>query len=246
MTDATFRDLQRALGDHAGNAPPIRFWLRDDDAVTVTPALERLLVLSQAHQVPMTLAVIPAHSDTLLAERLQRIDGITVAVHGWSHDNHALRPEKKQELGPHRPVETVLQQLARGRADLLLRHGDQLVPVLVPPWNRIAPDVIAGLPGVGFCGLSTFGEERPQPGLVVVNSHVDLIDWRGTRGARPEAHLLADIITRIKERRDIGLLTHHLVHDAAAWTFLAHLFRATATHPAARWVDLPQLLATSG
>ncbi|TIS82782.1 MAG: polysaccharide deacetylase, partial [Mesorhizobium sp.] len=36
------------------------FWLRDDDAVDPTAALDRLLELTRALEVPLTLAVIPA------------------------------------------------------------------------------------------------------------------------------------------------------------------------------------------
>ncbi|TIT57545.1 MAG: polysaccharide deacetylase, partial [Mesorhizobium sp.] len=36
------------------------FWLRDDDAVDPTPALDRLLDLTRQFAVPVTLAVIPA------------------------------------------------------------------------------------------------------------------------------------------------------------------------------------------
>ncbi len=242
MSDATLPDLQRALDRRAHAGQPIRFWLRDDDAVTTTPALEHLLQLSGAHGVALTLAVIPAFSDTLLAARVRGVAGVSVAVHGWSHHNHAPATEKKQELGAHRPAEVVLDQLAQGRADLRARHGDQLVDVLVPPWNRIAPGVVAGLGALGFRGLSVFGAEQPDSALPHINTHVDVIDWRGTRGGRPEAALLAEIIARVEQGLDIGVLTHHLVHDAAVWRFLERLFTATAKHPGATWVGLPVLL----
>ena len=41
------------------------------------------------------------------------------------------------------------------------------LPVLVPPWNRIAPDLIAHLPAAGYTGLSTFNPHptaHPPPG----------------------------------------------------------------------------------
>src|SRR5919109_4059560 len=88
------------------------FWLRDDDAVEPTGALDRLLVLAARYAVPPTLAVIPAHAQKTLAERLQAEDKIAVAVHGWAHENHAPESEKKQELGPHRPRQVVLAELA--------------------------------------------------------------------------------------------------------------------------------------
>ena len=74
-----------------------RFWLRDDDAVVPTGALDRLLALAIAYSVPMTLAVIPKETGPALAKRLQYVPGISVALHGWSHKNYAPLEEKKQE-----------------------------------------------------------------------------------------------------------------------------------------------------
>src|SRR6185369_1020035 len=74
------------------------FWLRDDDAVEPSAALDRLLAMAAHGAVPVTLAVIPAHSGRALAERIAAENGLGVAVHGWSHENHAPAVEKKQEL----------------------------------------------------------------------------------------------------------------------------------------------------
>ena len=47
-------------------------WLRDDDAVDPTPALDRLLDLTGEFAVPVTLAVIPALTDEKLVAGLTR------------------------------------------------------------------------------------------------------------------------------------------------------------------------------
>ncbi|TIW66957.1 MAG: hypothetical protein E5V60_10565 [Mesorhizobium sp.] len=88
------------------------FWLRDDDAVDPTPALDRLLDLTGEFAIPVTLAVIPALTDEKLVARLDETPHATVAIHGWAHRNHAPGDQKKQELGPHRPREAVLDELA--------------------------------------------------------------------------------------------------------------------------------------
>jgi hypothetical protein len=188
----------------------------------------------------VTLAVIPAGTGEALAARLERAVGVSVAVHGWAHANHAPAGEKSQELGAHRPVGVVLEELAEGFARLKTLHTARFVPVLVPPWNRIAPQVAEGLPGLGFRALSVFGPERPGP-LPMVNTHVDVIDWRGSRGGRPEAQLAAEIVARM-EAGPVGLLTHHLVHDAAVWAFLARLYATTRGHPGCRWVPVTALM----
>ncbi len=236
-------DLIRRLDRCAAEGRPARLWLRDDDAVEPSAALDRLLAVMEG--LPLTLAVIPAFSGAALAARLAGEAGVTVAVHGWAHRNHAGEGEKTQELGAHRPVAVVLEELARGFRHLEHLHGPQFVPVLVPPWNRIAPEVVAGLPGLGFRALSVFGPERPGP-IPQVNTQVDVIDWRGTRGGRDEAVLLDEIVARLDTGQAAGLLTHHLVHDAAVWRFLERLVAATRGHPGCRWVGVVELMGQAG
>lgn len=228
----------------------LSLWWRDDDAVAPTLALDRLLRLGAAHAVPCLLAVIPQGATPALAERLRDVSLVQVGVHGWAHLNHAGMGEKKQEMGAHRPPDTVLGELTRGRCRLATLFGDQVVPILVPPWNRIAPQVVAGLPASGFRALSVFGPESVTPDRsienpppVLLNTHVDLIDWRGTRGGRDDAVMVADILGAMDAGvRDVGLLTHHLVHDAAAWSFMDRLFALTTGHPACTWRDAATIL----
>ena len=87
---------------------------------------------------------------------------MTPVVHGWSHENHAPDGQKKQELGPHRPLEAVLGELARGFETIAGLFGDRMAPVLVPPWNRIDIALIPHLAAVGFRALSTFGQSKPH------------------------------------------------------------------------------------
>lgn len=236
--------LLRALDLRATSGNPAKLWLRDDDAIEPTAELDQLLDLSEAANVPVTLAVIPAQSGQALAKRLDAAKGVSVAVHGWSHTNHAHAGEKKQELGPHRPTEQVLDELARGFNHLGHLNPQQFTPVLVPPWNRIAPHIVAELPTLGFRALSVYGPETTAP-LPLFNTHVDVIDWRGTRSGRSDA-VLMDEIAQAMAHSDapIGLLTHHLVHDAQVWGFLTRFFALTATHPGCRWVSLPELIAS--
>lgn len=79
-------------------------WLRDDDAVDPTGALDTLLDLCESFSVPVTLAVIPETTTRRLAQHLDASDIAQVAVHGWSHSNYAGDGQKKQELGLHREL----------------------------------------------------------------------------------------------------------------------------------------------
>lgn len=236
------KPLLNALNDRQKAGCPVQFWLRDDDAIEPTRPLNNLLTLTDRFSIPVTLAVIPAHSGQALASRLGEADNIAVAVHGWSHQNHAPATEKKQELGLHRPIEQTLAELRRGYADLLERHVSQFVPLLVPPWNRIDAAIVEELNDIGFQGLSTFADQASSA-IAMVNTHVDVIDWKGARGGRTTAELVDELVALISGKRTpIGVLTHHLVHDKQVWDFLEQLFLATSTHEGASWVRINDLL----
>jgi hypothetical protein len=222
-----------------------RCWLRDDDAVEPSMPLERLLEITGAFSVPLTLAVIPAYTGEALAQRLERAPSCSVAVHGWSHVNYAGAGEKKQELGCHRPASEVLDELQRGFSHLAGLHPNRFVPMLVPPWNRIDAGLVPRLADLGFEALSVYGPEMPSV-LRVVNTHVDVMDWHGTRGGRDRMALAGEIVARLGYMFDhggwLGLLTHHLVHDEAVWDFMIALFDVTTRHPACRWCPVTDIL----
>jgi len=217
-------EQELALWRESGREPVL--WWRDDDAAEATPALDRLLALQRTHEVPLALAVVPASATPALAERLAQAPGIDLLQHGYAHTNHAPAGDKKAELGAHRPAMIVLGELGTGRMALERLFGPRALPVLVPPWNRIAPGLVPALPEIGYRGLSTFGIRRrvsPVSGLVQVNTHVDLIDWRTRRFAGIET-VLAVFVQALASSRisgePIGLLSHHLAMDEAAWDFL--------------------------
>jgi hypothetical protein len=222
------------------------FWLRDDDAIEPSAPLSHLLDLSTGWDAPMTLAAIPAHTGDALAECVSRAPQISVAVHGWDHVSHAPAMEKKQELGLHRGEDVVLAQLTQALERINTLFGDRAVPLLVPPWNRIAPALVDHLPRLGYQALSVFGPERGNAPLPLVNTHVDIIDWKGTRGGRDPGLLYAEAAAKLQVEHGpqtrLGVLTHHLVHDEAAWRFLEDLFEVTANHPACRWVPVGELI----
>ena len=236
-----WEDLAREL-DAWGRAERVAtLWWRDDDAIAPSPALARLHDLGQAHGVVPALAVVPKAAAAALP-------GPALFQHGYAHVNHGLR--KKAELGPERPAATVAGELANGRRRLLDLFAGRVLPVLAPPWNRIAPEVVALLPGLGFGGLSTF-RPRPKPaaapGLVQVNTHADIIDWQQRRFAGDDlavgavlGHLADRRLGRADAEEPTGILTHHLVHDAPAWSFLDRLLEVTRAHTAIRWLTPAQ------
>ncbi len=253
-----WRDLQVELDCWSALGRPATLWWRDDDAAVPTPELRRVLALQGEHDLPLALAVIPyTASDQLvrvLADHTDPTSPPLLLQHGYAHQNHAPPDEKHSELGGHRPTPHILAELALGHQRLSAFPG--ALPILVPPWNRIAPHLLPLLPEIGILGISAFGPrsaDRRQPGLSRTNAHVDIIDWRGGRGFIGTATALDRLISHLRRRRagppdgDIdvaeptGLLTHHLDHDSEHWRFLDALFRHTVSHPAVHWLSATEL-----
>ncbi|MGF9566237.1 polysaccharide deacetylase family protein [Neorhizobium sp. JUb45] len=239
----TERLLIEALDRLAANGKHVDLWLRDDDCIEPSDALDAFLGAAARHQIPSTLAVIPAHTGEALAKRLEREPDVLVTMHGWSHENHAPQGVKKRELGLDRPIDVVEKQLQQGLEMLTALHGRRFFPMLVPPWNRIDPAVVALLPALGYCALSTFGPEKAAA-VPMLNTHVDVIDWHGTRGGRDAAVLFAETAAICRPGAAIGVLTHHLVHDGAVADFLERLFSLTTGHPGCRWRSAADILAS--
>ncbi|MDX7950622.1 polysaccharide deacetylase family protein [Lichenihabitans sp. Uapishka_5] len=237
--DDVWAPVDAALDRVAATSKTVTLWWRDDDAVTTTRALDRLTALARRHACPVLLAVIPAPADRHLATYTKAEPLLTPTQHGFLHTNHAGLLQRAAELGGNRPLEAILTDLAQGRdrlADLFAgRHTD----ILVPPWNRIAPEVVPHLPDLGFGGLSTFADlHAGTPKLDVVNCSLDIIDWRNGRRCHRLPKLVDKLATLIDAGRPIGLLTHHLVHDDDAWAFIdAMLERCVARGVAVTTAD---------
>lgn len=248
--DALNRELDR-WGEAGLTAT---WWWRDDDAARPSPALDRLLDLSDA---PLALAVVPAETDEALARMIADRAHVSILQHGYAHQDHAGGGAKKIELGPQRPAMVVLGELATGKLRLESLYRERALPVLVPPWNRIAPALVPVLPELGYRGLSQFGpraRRQPVRGLTQSNCHLDLIDWR-VRGFVGAAAAISALVKHLALRyagsriqpdvaaEATGLMSHHAVHDEESWAFLERLLKVLGTHAAARPLSASEVFA---
>jgi hypothetical protein len=227
-------------------------WWRDDDTIEPTRNLDRLRRLSEKLALPVHLAVIPAHAKDTLVPYMSECAGLIPLVHGWAHANHATEGEKKSEFGRHRSAGTLEISHAIERFRVLF--GPALPPVFVPPWNRLSDLHLSDLVSAGFRCLSTYGpRQRPDAvdGLPQINTHIDPIDWRGTRGLIAPDILIARVTELLHDRRmgradnaePLGYLTHHLVHTEDLWDF-SHALLAELLDGGATPHSLPSLLET--
>ncbi|MGJ8544278.1 MAG: polysaccharide deacetylase family protein [Sulfitobacter sp.] len=221
--------IDTALADLRRQNIALPLWWRDDDAIARSPQLSQLATLSEKLALPVHLAVIPKFADETLARAVaERPRSLIPIVHGWQHQSHAPKGAKNAEFG--HPRDDGAAQLGQALAALQSLFGAQLLPMFVPPWNRITPDFYAPLAALGYSGLSTFTPRSARlaaPHLVQINTHIDPIFWKGSRSLVPPETLIAQTAQLLRDRAEgstdadepLGYLTHHLVHDSAIWAF---------------------------
>ena len=240
--------LEREVDTWRAAGREVTLWWRDDDAMEPSPALSRLLDVRPG--CPLGLAVIPAGAKASLAGVLP--DAVDVLVHGFAHANHAASGDRKSEYPAGRVAP---EEMREGRERLEALFGERVLPVFVPPWNRMGEDAAAALPAAGYRVLSGY-RGRPEGPLPRLDTHVDLVDWRGGRRFAGADTVLGTLAAALAARRNAGMaaptgvLSHHLVHDAAAWRFLERLLAWGEEAPGVCWVRprdmLPERVRTRG
>lgn len=220
-------------------------WWRDDDAQDATPALARLVDLADRRRTPLTLAVIPHGVTEALAAAVAQRPHVRIAQHGVDHQNRNSGPA----AGEFPPSWTSWEIAAR------LRVGWSRIEALpgvrriyVPPWNHVHPELFAALADCGYEGWSAWGTSGAAPERI--DAHLDLMRWRGGARFRGRGRFESALLRALRERRraerwdaPIGLLTHHLDHDAAAWAYLERFLGWSHSEPVFIWRGLAELMA---
>lgn len=231
-----------------------KLWWRDDDAAVAAPELAALLRIADG--TPIALAVIPALATVDLASMLRDLPLVAVLQHGWRHANRAVEG-KKSEYPSGLPASVAAAEIAAGRDRLAALFGTRTLPVFVPPWNRIAPGLLSVLTDSGIAAVSTFASTRqPEwsprlpPGLALLDTHVDLTDWKDGKRFIGATAALGSLVFWLRHVRlgnrppnhAIGILTHHMVMDRETAAFVGQLVELVAGHAAGRWVDIAEML----
>lgn len=235
--------LELARWGRAGKK--VRLWWRDDDAAGPDKSLSRLLDLSWKFGVPITLAVVPSGDMAGLGALLAHAPAVTVVQHGVDHLNRRSGPQAG-EFPEQWAASELKVRLAWGWARMKGLPG--AFPAFVPPWNDLHPALEGALCDLDYCALSAGG--GPHAGqLPRFDANLDILRWRG--GARFRG--VSDCLRRLREamahrRRTgrwdepVGVLTHHLAHDAAAWRFLETFLEWTSGRPALHWTSFDAMV----
>ena len=231
--------LGRELDEWAAAGTKARLWWRDDDAVSDTPQLRRLLELAAHSDAVVALAVIPEGAQESLARLAERAP-CCIWQHGLIHHDHG-----QGEFGEGRPLDLLKHEALRGQ-----RWLDRLFTpagwqrVFVPPFHAISMPFKRAVAGLGYVGLSA-GDPLVPPveGLPEQNAAFDLTDW--SDGSFYGADAVCTMLVRelamrrggeLAQASPIGVLTHHLALAEEAWAFLAELVGFLDRHPAVEFI----------
>lgn len=251
---ATWQKLDEELARWQQAGRMATLWWRDDDASILTPQLKQLVEIADAAEIPLHLAVIPARLEADAAQYLRASPNTRILQHGYAHMDHAPKGQGSWELGDHRPLDVVINELRLGHEILADAFGVKFLPVLVPPWTRFSEKLRPYLSEIGFKAYSAEGLRdagQHLAGLKTIHAHCDPIKWKQNARFKGCDRVEDDIVEHLQMRRTgkcdpsepTGLCTHHMDHQADLWQFLADFTAHTAAHPAVRWIALEEELA---
>lgn len=247
MSAAAIQRLRQALDRRAETgAPVLSFWWRDDDLEIPSLALAEMLTATEDSGIAPGLAAV---SGAVKSEAISALDGTQARVmpHGWRHVNHEPAGAKKSEYGPRRAVEERLAEIDGACNRIAALAGTRALLVFTPPWNNIATDLLPHLHRSKAAGVSAYrmpGREPQSASRPRLDTHVDLIDWRGTRQGLSAERLVDLLVPWVKLASvtenpldsAVGVLSHHLVTRPNDWSAWAPVWRVIASHSASRWV----------
>jgi hypothetical protein len=198
-------------------------WWRDDDARAPSEALDRLLVIAAGR--PLTLAIVPDGDLAALAGRLASARSVSVSQHGVDHINRSEPGEAASEYPAGTAPAEVASRISAARA--AMTAAGLATSLYTPTWNRIDATLAEAIPLAGFRALSAARAAPAVNGVKRIDADLDVLRWKGRVRFRGRRRILGSLTRQLRQRRaagdfdsPIGLLTHHLAHDEAAWAFL--------------------------
>jgi hypothetical protein len=239
--------LQRELDAWRATGMTARFWWRDDDAVTDTPQLRRLLDIARHTGIVPAIAVVPEHADHALVALLSVTD-CCVWQHGWGHYSYTAG-----EFGEGRAPDLMAHDALTGQRSLDRLFGPRgWQRVFVPPFHLLSIRFKELIPSLGYLGVSAGVQLTPPVDHVTeVNAEVDMMNWP-ERKMFSAAAICGMLVEQLVARRTgdapagrpIGLLTHHLVFGDNEWYFVLELLQHLGSHPSVEFLRADALFDT--
>jgi hypothetical protein len=210
---------------------PGHLFFRADDVAVQGERFARLMELFTRHDVPLSLAVVPAWLTRPRWQQLKILHDKAPHLwcwhqHGWQHKNHESRG-KKQEFGEARSSSRIRQDLIRGRHRLETLLGSAFYPVFTPPWNRCGLGTLTLLKELDYYAVSRTQGSLPLPPEELEDFAVN-VDLHTRKERDPEISweaLFAELGGALSSGF-CGIMIHHQRMNEAAFSFLEILLSA--------------------
>jgi hypothetical protein len=223
-------------------------FFRADDIGFPSQNFMRLIGSFKKHRIPLCLATVPAWLNEARLDELYTVTGKLDPQwcwhqHGVTHRNFE-QTGKKQEFGPSRSPERVMESLGKGREKLKDLLKDDFYPVFTPPWNRCTAETMAALSRLGFRAISRSTGARPESPAELTEIPVN-VDLHTRKESGPETGLnnFLEELTQAVASGCCGVMIHHQRMNAAAFNFLDQLLAQIRMTGAIRPVHFKDILS---
>ena len=247
----TMEPLMRSLDALQAAGRSVNIFFRDDDVDWNEGALRQLLSTFIRTHAPVNLEIIPARLSRFairhLRARQRDYPGLfELNQHGWRHVNHE-REGRKCEFGASRCFEQQLEDIANGQMLMNDAFDEAWSPVFTPPWNRCTEATFRALDQLGFAALS---KDRGKQAIAEykfreISITLDLYRWKGEPAMKSPEQIVSELISQMNELDTIGIMLHHKVMDAAAFSLLEQVIEALRHSPSVRFHTFQSLLRCS-
>ncbi len=223
---------------------PVKLFFRADDIGVPSRLFIKLIEMFQHHQLPLCLAVVPSWLTHRRYEELRSITGWDDHLfcwhqHGRVHHNFEMSG-KKQEFGPGRSFDLILDNLQQGRDRLQKLLDSSFSLFFTPPWNRCSIDAALALRELGFQAISRSTGARPDFSGIIKDIQVN-VDLH-TRKEPDPTHSLEKLLLELEDSIAsgwCGIMIHHQRMNNHAFILLDQVM----TQLTKRDEILPQLFA---
>jgi len=137
------------------------------------------------------------------------------------HSNHETEG-RKCEFGRSRSFTQQVNDIAQGKAILETTFDELFFPAFTPPWNRCTADTYRALDELGF---QVFSKDRGKDRLTEyrfaeISTTLDLYTWKAGAQMKSAHDIVRDLMVQLDRLPFVGLLLHHKVMTAEAFSFL--------------------------